>query len=165
MLDFVPDGMDEDWPWSDLEAPRHRLSTGSRLTALRRSFLDSALSAIARDRPIRVSTYVLASSGTDVVAAHTLLSEHAAGRGWRVHREHFTDQPPGGPTPTDVRPGFNLACRHAGAGFVDGILATSREALPPSDDAYEHYLRWLHDRFAFIAYSQPTVEGTPWKDR
>ncbi|MFH9467117.1 hypothetical protein ACH4LT_07445 [Streptomyces clavifer] len=157
MLEIVPaDEIDDDWPYYDREVPRRRLSAGSRLAALRRSFFESAVSTITPHRPIRVSTYVLAGPGVGVDVEHALLSEFAQGRNWRVHRERFTDQTPGGPTPTDIRPEFNRACRHAGAGFVDGILTTSRQAMPTADDAYEYFLHWLHDRRAFIAYGQLT---------
>ncbi|MGQ4409368.1 hypothetical protein ACN6K8_000269 [[Kitasatospora] papulosa] len=157
MLEIVPvDEIDDDWPPYDREVPRRRMSAGSRLAALRRSFFESAVSTIAPHRPIRVSTYVLAGPGFDIDAEHALLGEFAEGRHWRVHHECFTDQTPGSPTLADKRPEFNRACRHAGAGFVDGILMTNRDAMPAADDAYEHILHWLHDRRAFIAYGQPT---------
>ncbi|RPK32434.1 hypothetical protein EES39_38770 [Streptomyces sp. ADI92-24] len=163
MLETIPDvEVDAEWPYYD-RAPRERLSAGSRLAALRRGFYENALSAVAKDRQVRVTTYVLAGPGIDAGATHALLAEFADGRGWRLCRGCFTDRPRLGPVPAGARPEFYRACRAAGAGFVDGILTTSRQAMPASDDAYEGYLRWLHDRFTFIAYL-PTPGGTSWTD-
>ncbi|MFD9394165.1 hypothetical protein ACFWBB_26535 [Streptomyces sp. NPDC060000] len=162
-LQLVPDDEIDDWdPWRP-SAPRLRPSASSRLNALRRSFYEDALSAIGPGRPIRVATYVFAARGVDVDAAHAMLAEHARDRGWTVHRDRFTDEPTGGPLP--ARPQFNRACRHAGSGFADGVLASGRGAMPTTDEAYESYLRWLRDRYAFLAFQQPAIGGTPWTDR
>ncbi|MET8717359.1 hypothetical protein ABZV52_29785 [Streptomyces sp. NPDC004735] len=157
----MTDDLDNVWLGLSTEAPRHRPSASHRLTALRRNYLDSALSAIRQDRAVRVSTYVLALPGTDIDATHALLDEFARARGWHRHRQRFVEQPAAGPTPVAVRPEFSQACRHAGAGFVDGILTTNRAAMPDSDDLYEHHLHWLHDRCAFIAYAQPAPHRPP----
>ncbi|MET8807903.1 hypothetical protein [Streptomyces sp. NPDC004546] len=130
---------------------------------MRRSIFEDALAAVKPGRPIKVSTYVFAGRGTDPDAVHALLAEHARDRGWVVHRARFTDEPTDGPLP--ARPQFNLACRHAGSGFVDGVLAIDRGAMPTTDEAYEAYLRWLHRHYAFIAFLQPAIGGTPWTDR
>ncbi|MFC9931694.1 hypothetical protein [Streptomyces sp. NPDC127190] len=130
---------------------------------MRRSVYEDALAAIRAGRPVKVSTYVFATPGVDVDATHRLLAEHARDRGWVVHRERFTDEPTAGTAPS--RPQFHLACRHAGSGFVDGVLAVGREAMPSTDEAYEAYLRWLHRHYSFIAFQQQTLGGAPWTDR
>lgn len=157
-----PDELDWPRPWWMPKEPRFRPTPDARLSALRRSVFDDALSAIKPGRPIRVSTYVFAGSGVDVDATHALLAQNARDRGWAVHRERFTDDPTGGPLP--VRPQFNLACRHAGSGFVDGVLAMDRGAMPSTDEAYEAYLHWLRRHHAFIAFLQPTYGGIQWRD-
>ncbi|WP_328373273.1 hypothetical protein OG800_49995 (plasmid) [Streptomyces sp. NBC_00445] len=163
MLQPVPaDEFDESWLWWRPRDARFRPTPHARLNALRRSVFDDALAAIKPGRRIKVSTYVFADRGVDVDAAHALLKQHARERGWIVHRECFTDEPTGDLLP--VRPQFNLACRHAGGGFVDGVLAIDRGAMPSTDEAYEAYLRWLHRHRAFIAVLQPTVGGTQWTD-
>ncbi|MEU7322696.1 hypothetical protein ABZ682_19390 [Streptomyces griseoviridis] len=111
------------------------MTADARLSALRRSVFSDAVAAVKPGRPIKVTTYVLAAPGVDADATHSLLAEHARSRGWVVHREHFTDEPAGGPLP--LRPQFNIACRRAGAGFVDGVLTTGRGAMPATDEAYE----------------------------
>ncbi|MFE9723599.1 hypothetical protein ACFYQ5_08380 [Streptomyces sp. NPDC005794] len=166
MLETVPDHETaDDRPYYARKTPRRRSSPNGRLTALRCGFLENVLSAIAKSRPIKVCTYVLATPGTDVDGTHARLGKYAAERGWRVHGEHFTDQLIGGSTQTDVQPEFDKACSLAGGGFLDGILSTGREAMPVGDDTYENCLRWLNDHYAFIAYPKPTSEGTPWTDR
>ncbi|MER6074657.1 hypothetical protein ABT187_38755 [Streptomyces sp. NPDC001817] len=154
----------EPWvrPWGASE-PRFRPTTDARLIALRHSVFEDALAAIKPGRPVKVATYVFADRGVDADALHDRLAEHARDRGWTVHRERFTDQPPTLGQP-NARPQFNLACRHAASGFVDGVLATSRGAMP-STEAYESYLNWLHRHHAFIAFLQPTIGGATWTDR
>lgn len=156
------DELDEPCFWWTPEEPRFRPTPDSRLSALRRTIFEDALAAISSGRPIKVSTYVFAGRGVDVDDTHALLAEHARERGWIVHRERFTDEPMGGPLP--IRPQFNLACRHAGSGFVDGVVAIDRNAMPSTDEAYEAYLHWLH-RHHFITFLQPTHGGSPWTDR
>ncbi|WP_128378544.1 hypothetical protein [Streptomyces cavernae] len=159
-LQPVPvDELDEPRLWWRPTEPRFRPTIDSRLDALRRSVFEDALAAIKPGRPIKVSTYVLASHGVDVDATHALLGVHARYRGWVVHRERFTDEPTGGPL--SAQPQFHLACRLAGSGFVDGVLAIDRTAMPCTDEAYEAYLHWLHCHYAFIAFLQPTYGGTP----
>ncbi|HBF84939.1 MAG TPA: hypothetical protein DD420_34935 [Streptomyces sp.] len=158
MLELVPpDEIDDDWPFRDRGQPRQRLSAGSRLAAIRRTLYESALSAIGTGRAPRVTTYVCAAPGTDADAAHAVLARYAEARQWRLSREHFTD----GPTtlPLEPRPAFIRACRYAGSGYADGILACDRTAMPAADETYESYLRWLHSRCAFIAYLPPIYEG------
>ncbi len=157
------DEIDEPRWWWTRPEPRFRPTPDARLSALRRSVYDDALAAIRAERPVKVSTYVFATPGLDVHATHRLLAEHARDRGWVVHRECFTDEPTAGPVP--ARPQFNRACRHAGSGFVDGLLAVGREAMPSTDEAYEAYLRWLHRHYSFIAFLQPTLGGTPCANR
>lgn len=151
-LEYDPD----EWrPWCD-NAPRLRPSSSSRLSALRRSYYEEGVAARTQQgRQVKVTTYVLATIGTDVDAAHEALGAYAVHMGWRVGTQTFTDEPPGGPT--EARPAFNEACRYAASGFVDGILALARSTLTPSDEAYESYLRWLHDRLSFIAFAPPPV--------
>jgi hypothetical protein len=149
--------------WRGTPEPRFRPTSDARLSALRRSVFEDAVAAVKRDRPIRVTTYVVAGPGVDVDATHDLLERHARDRGWAVYREHFTDEPAGGPL--SAQPQFNLACRRAGSGYVDGVLATARNAMPSTDEAYEAYLRWLHRHHAFIAFLQPTFGGPPWIDQ
>ncbi|MFF5020247.1 hypothetical protein [Streptomyces sp. NPDC001165] len=161
----LADESDEPWAlrWRHSE-PRFRPTTDARLTALRRSVFEDALAAIKPGRPIKVTTYVFAECGRDADALHARLAANARDRGWIVHRERFTDHPLTlGQLCT--RPQFNLACRHAGSGFIDGVLAAGRDAMPSTDEAYESYLRWLHRHYAFIAFLQPTIGGATWTDR
>ncbi|MEU0744777.1 hypothetical protein, partial [Streptomyces sp. NPDC006134] len=153
------DELEEPLLWWESSEPRYRPTTDARLTALRRAVFEHAISAIKPGRPVKVTTYVIASPGVDADAVHTLLGQYARDRGWVVHRERFTDISTGGPPL--ARPQFNLACRHAGSGFVDGVLTTGRQAMPSTDEAYEAYLRWLHRHHAFLAFPQPTLGGTP----
>ncbi|MYW67168.1 hypothetical protein GTY65_24315 [Streptomyces sp. SID8379] len=145
--------------WKPPQA-RFRPTTDARLNALRHSFYGDAIAALKPGRAVTVTTYVLASPGVDVDATHELLGRHARDRGWTVHRDRFTDTPVNGPLP--IRPQFNLACRHAGAGFATGVLAVGRAAMPSTDETYESYLHWLHSRCAFIAFLQPQPGGSPW---
>ncbi|MGY4934836.1 hypothetical protein ACWD7T_27740 [Streptomyces sp. 900116325] len=149
----------DDWgPWYD-NAPRLRLSSSARLSALRRSFYDEGIAAqAAQGRRVKVATYVLAGIGTDVDAMHQALGVYAGRMGWRVSTQSFTDDPRG--CPPEARPAFRAACRYAASGFADGVLALDRFALPPSDEAYESWLRWLHDRMSFIAFA-PLAIATP----
>jgi hypothetical protein len=163
-LQPVPaDEIDEPLLWWQSTGPRFRPTPNSRLDFLRRSVFDHAMTAVRPGRPIKVTTYVLAGRGVDVDATHALLAESARNRGWVVHQERFTEEPADGPLP--ARPQFNLACRHAGSGFVDGVLATDRGAMPSTDEAYEAYLHWLRRHYAFITFLQPSYGGTPWTDR
>ncbi|MFB7511163.1 hypothetical protein [Streptomyces broussonetiae] len=158
-LQLVPaDELDEPWLRWRLPEPRLRPTPDSRLSALRRSVFENALAAIKPGRSVKVTTYVFADRGVDTDGAHALLTEHARDRGWIVHRERFTDESTGGPA--SARPQFNLACRRAGSGFVDGVLAMGRDAMPSTDEAYEAYLHWLHRHHAFIAFLQPTTGRT-----
>jgi hypothetical protein len=163
-LQPVPaDELDEPWLWWKPAEPRFRMTADARLSALRRSVFGDAMAGVKPGRPIRVTTYVFAAPGVDVDATHALLGRHARDRGWAVHRERFTDEPPGGPLP--IRPQFNIACRRAGSGFVDGVLTTDRGAMPSTDEAYEAYLRWLHRHTVFVAFMQPTTGGAEWTDQ
>lgn len=159
----LKDELDELHRWWTAPGPRFRPTPDDRLTALRRRVYDDAVAAISAGRPIKVSTYVLAETSAEAEAAHALLAASARDRGWFVHRQHFTDAPPNGPLP--AQPQFHLACRHAGAGFVDGVLAIDRGAMPSTDEAYESYLHWLHRHFAFVAFLKPPLGGTPWTDQ
>ncbi|MFI7415349.1 hypothetical protein ACIBU0_42615 [Streptomyces sp. NPDC049627] len=163
-LQPVPaDELDEPWLWWRPAEPRWRPTLDARLSSLRRTVFDDAVAAVKPGRPIKVTTYVFAGPGVDADATHTLLERHARDRGWAVHREHFTDEPMDGPIP--ARPQFNIACRRAGSGFVDGVLTTDRAAMPSTDEAYEAYLRWLHRHNAFVAFLQPNIGGTAWTDQ
>ncbi|MFD8913637.1 hypothetical protein [Streptomyces sp. NPDC059575] len=122
------------------------------LTKLRRTFYEEVIALLGDSRPVRVATYVLNVPGTDSGHWHSTLTDHAGEQGWAVYREPFTDE-----TDPD-RPEFDAACRLAGAGFIDGILAVRRSNLPP-DDVYEERLRWLRGRRAFVAFYQPTTIG------
>ncbi|NEA20200.1 hypothetical protein [Streptomyces halstedii] len=158
MLELVQDDeVDDDWPFRSRGEPRLRPSAGSRLAAVRRAFYESAFAAIGTGREARVATYVRAVPGTDVEAAHALLAQYTQEQRWRVSRERFTDPPAG--LPPGRRPALIGACRHAGSGYADGILVSDRTALPAADETYESYLRWLHDRFAFIAFLPPAYKG------
>ncbi|MGW4086949.1 hypothetical protein ACWEGS_28355 [Streptomyces sp. NPDC004822] len=152
-----PDEIDEPRLWWRPQEPRLRPTTDSRLCALRQHVLGDALAAVKPGRAVRVATYVYAAPGVDAEATHTLLGRYARDRGWAVHREHFTDEPTGGPIA--VRPQFNTACRRAGSGFVDGVLAPDRGAMPSADEAYEAYLHWLHRHYAFVAFLLPSYGG------
>ncbi|MET9776169.1 hypothetical protein ABZ023_18245 [Streptomyces sp. NPDC006367] len=155
----LDDEIDEPLWWMQSTEPRFRPTSDARLSDLRRSIYDAALAAIPSDRPVRVSTYVFADPGVDADATHLRLERHAHDRGWLVHRKRFTDAPARGPLP--AHPQFNRACRHAGAGYVDGVLAVDRSAMPSTDEAYEAYLRWLQRHCAFLAFLQPTSGGAP----
>ncbi|MEV8544442.1 hypothetical protein [Streptomyces sp. NPDC051572] len=156
------DEIEEPWLWRQSTGPWFRPTSDARLSDLRRSVFGDAVAGIKPGRPIRVNTYVFAAPGVDVDATHNLLGQYARDRGWAVHRERFTDVPTGGSLP--IRPQFNIACRRAGSGFVDGVLTTDRGAMPSTDEAYEAYLRWLHRHAAFVAFSKPTLGGTAWTD-
>ncbi|WP_455357169.1 recombinase family protein [Streptomyces sp. SYSU K217416] len=144
---------DEWHPWRD-NSPRLRPTASTRLSALHRSFFE----AVAARPQIKVTTYVLTQRGENAESAHQALAEHAESLGWRLGSERFTDEWQGGPA--DARPAFNEACRYAAAGFAHGILAPDRSALAPSDEAYESYLRWLHDRLSFIAFLPAAAQPT-----
>lgn len=156
---ILSDEIEEPRLWWESEEPRFRPTTHSRLSALRRQIYDDAIAAIPASRPVKVSTYVFADHGLDVDATHDLLAETARSRGWHVHRERFTDTSTSGPLRT--RPQFNLACRHAGSGFVDGVVTTGREAMPSTDEAYEAYLRWLQRHYTFITFLPLPFRRTP----
>ncbi|MGW1728900.1 hypothetical protein ACWCQK_39305 [Streptomyces sp. NPDC002306] len=158
-----PDELEESRPWWNPAEPRFRMTPDARLSALHRSVFGSAIAAVKPGRPVKVTAYVFAAPGVDIDATHTLLGQHARDRGWSVHREHFTDQPMSGSLP--VRPQFNIACRRAGSGFVDGVLTTGRGAMPSTDEAYEAYLRWLQRHNVFVAFLQPITRGTAWTDQ
>lgn len=163
-LQPVPaDELEEPSLWWRPQEPRFRPTIDARLTKLRRRVFEDALAAIKPGRPIKVTTYVFADCGVDADALHGRLAEYARDRGWFVHRDRFTDQPP--TQGLCARPQFHLACRHAGSGFVDGVLAAGRDAMPSTDEAYESYLRWLHRHHAFVAFLQPNLGGTAWTDR
>ncbi|WP_406414735.1 hypothetical protein OG923_33940 (plasmid) [Streptomyces halstedii] len=158
MLELVQDDeVYDDWPFLGRREPHRPLGAGSRLAAVRRTLYESALAAIGTGREARVATYVRADPGTDVEAAHALLAKYAQEQRWRVSRERFTDRPAA--FPLDTRAALIGACRYAGSGYADGILASDRTALPAADETYESYLRWLHDRCAFIAFLPPTYKG------
>ncbi|MFJ2419172.1 hypothetical protein [Streptomyces brevispora] len=155
MLETIPpDEIEDGWP--HYGRPRMRLTSGARLSNLRWHFYDSAMARIAKGRPVRVATYVPATPGTDPAAVHARLAKVADDREWRVHRITYTDCPGKDPTTApysdEGRPALDRACGAARGGFVDGILTTGRQAIPASDDVYEQYLRWLHDRCAFVAF-------------
>ncbi|MEU0663944.1 hypothetical protein [Streptomyces lavendulocolor] len=155
--------LDEALHWWGSQEPWSRLTSSSRLSALRRQFYEDALAAVGPNRTVKVCTYVFAGRGVDVEGSHALLARNARDRGWTVHRERFTDEATDGPLP--AWPQFDLACRHARSGFVDGVLVHDRNAMPVSDESYEAYLRWLNCHHAFIAFLQPTFGGTPCVDR
>ncbi|MET8518248.1 hypothetical protein [Streptomyces sp. NPDC005077] len=157
LVPHLQDDPDEWRPWYD-NAPRLRLSSSSRLSALRRSFYEEGIAAQAEQgRRVKVATYVLAGIGTDVDAMHQALGVYAGRMGWRVSTQSFTDDPRG--CPPEARPAFRAACRYAASGFADGVLALDRFALPSSDEAYESWLRWLHDRMSFIAFAPLAIAG------
>ncbi|MEV5880668.1 hypothetical protein AB0L75_42155 [Streptomyces sp. NPDC052101] len=161
-LQPVPaDELDEPWLRWRTGEPRFRPTPDGRLTALRRSVFEDAVAAVKPGRPIKVTTYVFADRGVDADGVHALLAEHARDRGWVVHRERFTDGRTG--CPASARPQFYLAVRRAGSGFVDGVLAMGRDAMPSTDEAYEAYLHWLHCHHAFIAFLQPIIGRTQWR--
>ncbi|MGR8008618.1 hypothetical protein [Streptomyces hypolithicus] len=151
--------LDEWRPWHD-NSCRLPVNQDTRLNAIRHSFYEEAIAGRAEQgRQIRVTTYVLASRGVDVEGTHHALTEHAQRMDWRLGGLRFTDKYVS--RPDDARPAFNEACRYAAAGFVDGILTPDRAALTPSDEAYEAYLRWLHDRLSFVAFLPTTSQRLP----
>ncbi|MFJ2818517.1 hypothetical protein [Streptomyces sp. NPDC087294] len=135
-------------------APPVSAPVSTRLGALRRTFYDEALDFVsARGRLVRVATYVATDPAVSAEPQHDALTTYAEQvMGWRLGAQRFTDH-----VRRDehacTRPELSRACQYAGTGRVDGILTAGRASLP-SDDVYEVYLRWLHDRLAFIAFSQ-----------
>ncbi|MFC8538008.1 hypothetical protein ACFUJY_29410 [Streptomyces sp. NPDC057249] len=131
-----------------------RQSTEARLANLRRGYLTSALGAIPETRQVRVATYVLAGPGVDAEAVHAHLVKFARTRNWLVHRVPYIEYPAASirPPGNAERPALEAACQAISRGFVHGILTTNRQAIPASSFAYEHLLRRLAERLAFVAF-------------
>ncbi|SEE84787.1 hypothetical protein SAMN05216483_6773 [Streptomyces sp. 2131.1] len=153
MLEAVPpDEIADGWP--DYGQPRMRQTDEARLANLRRSYLTSALAAIPASRTVSVATYVLAEPGVDVEATHAALVRFAWTRDWGVYRVPFIEYPAASIRPPGnvERPELDAACQAISRGFVHGILTTTRAAMPASSFAYEHLLRRLAERLAFVAF-------------
>lgn len=158
LVPHLKDDPDEWRPWYD-NTPRLRLNQDSRLNSIRHGFYEEAISArVEQGRQVRVTTYVLAPRGADAEGVHAALAAHAESLGWRIGAERFTDVPANGRD--DARPAFSAACRYAASGFVDGVLTLDRAMVTPNHEAYEAYLRWLHDRLSFLAFVPPASPNT-----
>ncbi|WP_331746690.1 hypothetical protein OG923_33935 (plasmid) [Streptomyces halstedii] len=154
------DEIDLDWTYHPPTRRSGRAGVEDRLEALRQDLFKAALASIRPRRIIRVSTYVLAGPGSDAEATHHQLRQFATSSKWRPTSRFFTDHTDVSLLPAGTRPGFDQVCDHVGFRLLDGILTTSRQALPATTTVYEDYLRWLGRRQIFVAYAQPTfTEG------
>lgn len=157
LLDSVPTlqrlgeldaGIDDSW-WDPTEEPRGTTCREARLSRLRRSTFDTAVSRA--DATYKVVLYASVATGLDPCPALDLAEEYAHKQRWQVVAR-FAD------AATYARPWEREEWREIlkalRGGFAQGVVTVDRSAVSPADEPYEQTLRWLLDHFSFVAHVQ-----------
>ncbi|MFK0047873.1 hypothetical protein ACIQU4_28065 [Streptomyces sp. NPDC090741] len=138
------------------------MTSGDHLPALAASRYrqqESVVLAVRRrGHPPRVVRYIC--SPPERVDGHVALSRWAAGRGWLVDPQTYTDRCE--PGPVGERTELRIALDRVMAGHADGLLAPAFEHISPDLGEYGDQLHQVRAHDRFIALVLPEIpRGAP----
>ncbi|MFF7359012.1 hypothetical protein ACFZA1_41415 [Streptomyces filipinensis] len=140
---------DDSW-WSLTEDPPVTTYRQARLSRLRRSTLDTAVSRAGAT--YKVVLYASVAAGTDPAPVLDLAEEYARARGWLVVARLADARSAAGP---GKREQWRQALKALRGGFAQGVVTVDRSTVSPTDESYEQTLHWLLDHFSFVAHVRP----------
>ncbi|PZT76778.1 hypothetical protein DNK56_26205 [Streptomyces sp. AC1-42W] len=131
------------------------------VAAVRRSQVDRRVEQIrSRHRTPRVCLYALSGDGESLAASLNSAAAYAEARSWQVSAGRSHSDLVGQPA-SSSRPGWRLVKSQVRAGFADGVVVATAEAISTEFDEYRRELDWFASHFAFVAVVTPEAVGLP----
>ncbi|MFB8086922.1 hypothetical protein [Streptomyces sp. NPDC055992] len=129
------------------------------IAAVRRDRLDRLVAQIrSRRREPRVCLYALSVDGHAPRTSFELARAYAESQSWQVAPgQSYADR--AGATSPECRPGWGLVRDRIRAGFTDGVVVVTADAIGLHVDEYRRELDWFAEHCAFVALVMPETVG------